>query len=310
MVEVHDRDVGQVAEGQSVGDDLVGALVVDVDLGLAPVAGHDDRLADRIEPFAHRIEVEAAVAVGPDEVDGLVAVALVGMGDEEGDAGGPGLPGDLAPRPPDHLEECTLEEAVEPLAAGVDHPGLAEDRQQGRRPGHRPVGRVDRGGEDGLDVGVALGGRDGGVGRFADDGEDRPLDRLAHRLVGPLGAGPQGEGEVEAREAALRPEPVGHPAEDLAGDDPGVAAGAVEGSPLDGRGDGEGGLAGHRLGLLEGPLDGRQHVRPGVTVGDGKDVEGVDLLDVRLEVGDRTAERGEETGAVARTPGHAAPPIR
>ena len=40
--------------------------------------------------------------------------------------------------------------------------------------------------EDRLDVGVVLGDGDGGLGRLADDGQDRALDRLADRRVGAL----------------------------------------------------------------------------------------------------------------------------
>ena len=50
----------------------------------------------------------------------------------------------------------------------------------------------------------------------------------------------------------------------------------------------------------------REHVRAGVAVGDRVDVERVDLVDVRLEVRDGGAERGEEPRAVARAAGHQA----
>jgi hypothetical protein len=41
-----------------------------------------------------------------------------------------------------------------------------------------------------------------------------------------------------------------------------------------------------------------EHVGPGVPVGNGIDVEGVDLLDVPLEAGGRGFERGEERRGV------------
>ena len=48
------------------------------------------------------------------------------------------------------------------------------------------------------------------------------------------------------------------------------------------------------------------HVRAGVAVRDREHVQRVDLVDVRLEAGDRAAERRQEAGAVARPAGHQA----
>ena len=66
------------------------------------------------------------------------------------------------------------------------------------------------------------------------------------------------------------------------------------------------GWPGRALGLLERRPDRREHVRAGVAVGDRVDVEAVDLVDVRLEVGDGRAEGVEEPGAVAGAAGHQA----
>ena len=59
-------------------------------------------------------------------------------------------------------------------------------------------------------------------------------------------------------------------------------------------GDPLGRLAGDAFGLVERRLDRREHVRAGVAVGDRVDVERVDLVDVRLEVGDGRPERLEQ----------------
>ena len=206
----------------------------------------------------------------------------------------------------DEVQQRALEQAVQPLPARIDDAGLAQDGQQARRPGDRLLGRVERGGQDRLDVVVALGGDDRGVGRFADDRQDRPLDRLGDRAVGRLRPLRQRVREVEAVEPALAAEPLGHAAEDLAGDDPGVAAGAHQRPEADRGGDPLGRLTGHAFGLVERGLDGRQHVRAGVAVRDGIDVEGVDLVDVRLEVRDRRAEGAEQALAVARAADHQA----
>ena len=87
---------------------------------------------------------------------------------------------------------------------------------------------------------------------------------------------------------------------------PGVAARAHQRPEADRRGDPLGRLAGDALGLVERGPDGREHVRPGVAVGDRVDVEAVDLVDVGLEVGDRGPEGLEQPGAVAGPPGHQA----
>ena len=88
------------------------------------------------------------------------------------------------------------------------------------------------------------------------------------------------------------------PAEDLAGDDARVAAGAHQRPEADRGGDALGvGWPARPVGLLERGPDRGQHVRAGVAVRDREDVEGVDLVDVRLEVRDRG--RGRPRGSPA-----------
>ena len=60
------------------------------------------------------------------------------------------------------------------------------------------------------------------------------------------------------------------------------------------------------LRLVEGRADRRQHVRARVAVRDREHVQGVDLVDVRLEVGDRAPQRLEEPGAGAVAASHQA----
>ena len=60
------------------------------------------------------------------------------------------------------------------------------------------------------------------------------------------------------------------------------------------------------LGLLERRAHGRVHVRAGVAVGDREDVEGVDLVDVGLEVRDGGPEGGEQAGPVTGPADHQA----
>ena len=101
--------------------------------------------------------------------------------------------------------------------------------------------------------------------------------------------------------------PCAMPGEDLARDDARVAAGAHERAEARGVGHPVGvGIGPGPVRLLERGADRRQHVRAGVAVRDREDVERVDLVDVRLEAGDRGPERREEPGAVARAAGHQA----
>ena len=189
------------------------------------------------------------------------------------------------------MEKGALEEPVQALATGIDDAGLAQDREERRGPGDRLLGGLHRGGQHRLDVLVALGRGHGAIGRLADDRQDGAFDRLGDGPVGGLGSLRQRVGQVEPVEAALAGERFRHPSEDLAGDDPGVAAGTHEGAEADGRRDAVGGLPGDGIGFLECRLDGRDHVRAGVAVGDREHVEAVDLVGVGLEVGDRRPGR-------------------
>ena len=196
--------------------------------------------------------------------------------------------------------ERALEQAEQALSAGVDDVRLAQDRQQRGRFRDRALRGIDRSGQHRLDVVVPLGGRDRRGGRLADDREDRALDGLGHGLVRGLRAGVERVREVEAVEPLLALEALGDPREDLARDDARVAARAHERAEARGVGHPVGvGIRPGPVRLLEGRADRREHVGAGVAVRDREDVERVDLVDVRLEAGDRGPEGREEPGAVA-----------
>ena len=72
---------------------------------------------------------------------------------------------------------------------------------------------------------------------LADHGQDRALDRLRDRPVGGPRALRQGVRQVEPVEPPLPAEALGHAAEDLARDDPGVAARAHQRPEADRRRD-------------------------------------------------------------------------
>ena len=257
---------------------------------------------------ADGVDVERPRGRRLEQVHRLVAEALVGVGDEgrRGRAGAGGHPGRDRGGLSGGVPQRALEEPVDALSARVDHPGLAQDREESRRPRNRLLGRLDGRGQHGHQVVVVLGGADRGLGRLADDGQDRALDRLRDRGIRRPGALGQRVRQVQAVEMPLAVERLGHATEDLAGDDPGVAACPHEGPEADRGRDPVGRLVGDGLGLVERGPDRGEHVRAGVAVRDRVDVEAVDLVDVGLEVGDGRPERLEEPGPVAGPAPHQA----
>ena len=310
IVEVLDADAGEVAEREAIGDDRVGALVVDMDLDGAGVAGDEDRFAELLQPGPDAIDVEPGLS-RREQVHRLVPEALIGSSDEARAtwrAAGRrrGLEDRLVA---DHVAERALEEPIEALAAGIDDAGLAQDGEHRWRPGDGPFRLLDRRGQHALHVGVALGARHGGHRRLPDDGQDGALDRLGDRGIGGLAAGRKGVREIEAVDPPTALDRLRHAPEDLAQDDPRVAARAHQGAEGDGRRDASGVTLGWRqaLGLFEGGAERGDHVRAGVTVGDGEDVEGVDLVDVGPEVDHGRRERAQQRRAIRGPTAHAAP---
>ena len=173
-----------------------------------------------------------------------------------------------------------LEENGKSKGAGVDHAVLLEDGQQVGRAGDRLV-RLD---DDSIE---RILGRELlllaliGLGRdIAQDREDRALDGLADSLEGNLDGTTEGEGNVGGRNRLVgRDKALGHAAQDLRGDDAGVAAGTHQGAVGDGAGDGFHVGVGRKSRKLLGHRGKRErHVGTGVAVGYGEDVELVDLL--------------------------------
>ena len=274
-----------------------------MDLERPTVARDEHRVADRLQVVTDRVDIKAPRAVGLEQEHRLVAEPFVGVGNQhrrlDRSPGRDAAAGAAEWGTAENVKEGALEEAVEPLSAGVDHARFPEDREQARRPRHRLLCGRKRRGQDELDVVVALRCEDRRVGRLADDREDRTLDGLRHRAVGRLRALRQRVGEVEAVEAALAAQPFGHPAEDLAGDDARVAPRTHQRPEADRRRDPLGAPAGHLLCLLERRLDGGEHVRAGIAIRDRVDIEGVDLVDVRLQIPDGRPECGEEPVTIA-----------
>ena len=128
------------------------------------------------------------------------------------------------------------------------------------------------------------------VGHLAEDGQHRPLGRLAHRVVGGVGGAGEGGGDQDRVDQLARPagQLLGGAADDLAEDHAGVAAGPDQRRPrqrLD-----ELGAADlvdvepvEPVELLHHRAHRHRHVVAGVAVGDREDVEVVDLLATRLQ---------------------------
>jgi hypothetical protein len=188
------------------------------------------------------------------------------------------------------------------VPAGVDDAGFAQHLELLGRARHRPLAILDRPFQDlgqdrvlllvadvaaepllvGLEVGQLAGQR---VGHLAEDGEHRPLGRLAHRLVGGVGGAGEGGGDQHRVDqlAGAAGQLLGGAADDLAEDHPGVATGPHQRRPGQGL---------NQLGavdlvdvelvepveLLHHGAHRHRHVVAGVAVSDREDVEVVHLL--------------------------------
>ena len=152
------------------------------------------------------------------------------------------------------------------------------------------LGAVDRVVEYGRERRRSFGCRRGAFRGPPNHRQHGPFDRTHHRLVGHfLGAG-EGLGEVAAVQFVPLLDPAGEAPEDLGENDAGVAAGSHQraiGKPTT--------YLGHGLRILADGLDRglhrHCHVGSGVAIRHRKDVEGVNLLVVRIQPGGGVSER-------------------
>ena len=201
------------------------------------------------------------------------------------------------------------EQHRERVAARVHHARLAQHGQQVGAARDRLLAGVERALDDVGDDGVLLLGRGVGpetrlvhvreLGRdprahLADDGEDRPLGGVAYGAVGLVGgARERGSDQHWIDElAGSARQLLGGSADQLREDHAGVSARAQQCRPGDGSDDLVatdvddlrlvGGIR-QPVELLQHCPQGQHHVVACVTVGDGEDVEVIDLLATRLE---------------------------
>ena len=173
-----------------------------------------------------------------------------------------------------------LEEDGKAKGAGVDHAVLLQNGQQVGRASDGLVGLDDDGIERVLGRELLLFALVG-LGRdIAQHRENRALDGLTDGLEGDLDGAAERIGDVGGRDGLIsRDETLGHAAQDLRGDDAGVAAGTHQGAVGDGAGDGlHIGIGGKGGKLLGHRGERERHVGTGVAVGYGEDIELVDLL--------------------------------
>ena len=263
-----------------------------------PVADHRDRVAEAVQ---RRPERRHPVLVGAvEQVHDLVR----GLGGGPGTAllGGPlrGRHGhELRGRrrlPVGDQRRQRVEDDAEPQPAGVDHPGPGQLGQLPRGVAHRG-GRGTGGGHRDLVEPVGT-GRARGRRRGGEHGQHGALARPGHGL----GGEPRRAGErVDQHPATTLParprgrrHRLGDAPQHLGEDHPGVAARAAEGTAgecLGGRDRATRVRAGGAADEGVGPHRGRrrphreQQVGAGVPVGDGEDVDPVDVRAVPLQGG-------------------------
>ena len=165
-----------------------------------------------------------------------------------------------------------LKDQHDALAAGVHDTGLFQYGQQVRGVVQRGLTGLQRGVPHGRNI--QLGALGGLLGSQTGDGQDRALGGLHDGLVGGLDALLQGGSQVSGGCLGLVLQRLGEAAEQKARDNAGVAAGAAQhggGSGLAGLG--HGAAVGHGLKLGAGGADGHAHVRAGITVRHGENVQ-------------------------------------
>ena len=256
----------------------------------AVAADHRDRIADRAEQLAERVQVGR---VGAKEVLDLVRVRgrrFVTDGRQHFTGAGAGR------RSSDVAARCArqrFEDDDQAHPAGVDNPGGGQRRHLLGRPRQRLRRGARSRNQLAGDVAVRALRR---VGRGGHDAQDRPLGRLENRVVRELGRALERARNL-VRVGGPRFDGIGERAQDLGQDDAGVAARAHKRPTADRARDG--GRLGRRA--VERRDDGfhRHHeVRPGVRVRDREDVGGVDRRPRRAQIIERRNDGSPERAGV------------
>ena len=188
-----------------------------------------------------------------------------------------------------------LEQVDEAERAGIDHPGVAQDRELARGVVERDPGPRQRLRESAAEVAhVPCYDLSELVGERRQHREDGALARLRERLAGGERAMRHGVGELRQAQARRAAAPLRHALEELGHDRAGIPPGPVD------RFAGEApkhlaGAAGARpLQRRQRRAQGEREVRARVAVGNRKHVDAVDLVPVRDDVLDPADERAAQ----------------
>ena len=261
---------------------------MDVDIPQAVVAGHHERVAERLE---RSTQAGDPVRRRGDEVHDLIGRLA---GDAEGSTvhgmgrGQFGAPrGSRAPatHPGDDVEQCVVHDD-QSLATGIHDPGVAERRQLVRGARERVVSGGDRRLDHLHQAGSCCESPLRGLRCGPGDREDRPFDGVRHggvRLIAGRAERARDDASREGIAVSRLGQDPGDASDDLREDHPGVAPRPEERTACH-----RGRDVRHRrtlaelLGAVEGlvdpgarRLDGEEHVGARVPIGDGEDVEGV-----------------------------------
>ncbi len=314
---VEPRDLADAVEQRRRALGLVG---VEVDLQRALVADHEHRVAERFELLDVARGAEARAGDGEVRAEPVRARAVLGVGD----------PGRrvvvqrrrvFAPQRGDDARE----DDRQPVAAGVDDARVAQRREHLRAALDRVLPGVDGALQRDRDRTVLLAvlgaGRQarvlGGVRHvacdavrhLARDGQHRALRRLADGRVGAVRGFREGGADQRRVDqlAGPRDELLGGAADQLGEDHAGVPARAEQGGARDRLHDLLAAdlvdrpapvAAVEAVELFEDGAQRQRHVVPGVAVGDREDVEVVDLLASRFQMGERAGHGGPEADQV------------
>ncbi len=276
---VHDLDLLDHTHRGGEGERGAGLVGVDVHLHGAGRADHEERVAELQELGLEAVGVDRvsldeerrAVAEGGELLVDRLRRELL----EDGRGLGQLLAADVEGDPAHDLEQAR--------AARIHDPGLLEDVQLLGRRLERLLSVSHELGERVLERNIRAGQLLGALGQRPRHAQDRPLLRVAHGGVAGVARGPQGPRQHVEVEAAVLGQLGEEAARQLREDDAGVAAGAHEDRPPDVR-------AGVAVERVRDRAHGQRHVRAGVPIGDGIDVEVVDARAARLERGQRRAD--------------------
>ena len=283
LLHVLDDHVEQGALRGAIADRLARVVDVHVHLDQARVPHHQRRVAHRVDRVADQRYVQ--VPTLDDELDVIVVHLVPGVRQRRRHRRLGRRLGDHLDRLPPQIAHHALQDQRQSAAAGVHHPRVRQHLEQPRRLLDGLMATVDHLGQHHAQILLRLRRDLGCLGRLADDGQDRPLDRLDHPLVGRLGGLAHRDRELPGIKRRQVLQLAGEPAPDLRQDHPRVAAGAHQGAvrdPLRYPADVVQLLRGH---LVVGRAHREEHVGAGIAIGNRKDVEGVDRLVMAIEPG-------------------------